>query len=64
MRLCLVVQAAWDESLVITGEDTAQVENIDDDLSRELAFYNQVCISITDPNSLRPPSMYVVPLSD
>ncbi|CAL5221811.1 g4067 [Coccomyxa viridis] len=34
-------EAAWDESLVITGEDTAQVENIDDDLSRELAFYNQ-----------------------
>ncbi len=39
----LGVQAAWDESLVITGEDAAQVEDIDDDLSRELAFYNQVC---------------------
>ena len=40
---CISVQAAWDESLVITGEDTSQVEDIDDDLSRELAFYNQVC---------------------
>ena len=51
MRL-LVVQAAWDESLVITGEDTAQVENIDDDLSRELAFYNQVCTVDADRGPL------------
>lgn len=36
------VQAGWDESLVITGTDPAQVEDVDDDLARELAFYNQV----------------------
>lgn len=35
------MQAAWDEALVITGEDPSMVEDIDDDLSRELAFYNQ-----------------------
>ena len=46
------MQAAWDESLVITGEDTAQVENIDDDLSRELAFYNQVCMVEANPEFL------------
>ncbi|BDA45324.1 probable rRNA-processing protein EBP2 [Coccomyxa sp. Obi] len=34
-------EAAWDESLVITGEDPSQVEDVDDDLARELAFYNQ-----------------------
>ena len=50
LRHLLVVQAAWDESLVITGEDTAQVENIDVDLSRELACYIQVCMTITDPS--------------
>ena len=50
LMCCLIrLQAAWDESLVITGEDTAQVENIDDDLSRELAFYNQVCMLDTSP---------------
>lgn len=35
-------QAAWDESQVITGEDPSQVIDVDDDLARELAFYNQV----------------------
>ena len=39
---CPCWQAAWDESLVITGEDPSQVEDVDDDLARELAFYNQV----------------------
>lgn len=46
------MQAAWDESLVITGEDIAQVEDIDDDLSRELAFYNQVGRMQSFPRSL------------
>lgn len=32
----------WEETLVISGTDPAQVENVDDDLARELAFYNQV----------------------
>ncbi|CAK0780053.1 hypothetical protein CVIRNUC_004924 [Coccomyxa viridis] len=34
-------EAAWDESMVITGEDASMVEDVDDDLTRELAFYNQ-----------------------
>jgi rRNA-processing protein EBP2 len=36
------LQAAWDESLVVTGDNPAQVEDVEDDLARELAFYNQV----------------------
>ena len=36
------MQAAWDESMVISGEDTSMVEDVDDDLTRALAFYNQV----------------------
>ena len=28
--------------MVITGEDASMVEDVDDDLTRELAFYNQV----------------------
>jgi hypothetical protein len=35
----------WEETLALTGEDPSQVENVDDDLARELAFYNQVCTS-------------------
>ena len=34
--------AGWEETLVITNEDPAQVQDVDDDLARELAFYNQV----------------------
>ena len=35
-------EAAWDETLMITTEQPTHVENVDDDLARELAFYNQV----------------------
>ena len=28
--------------MVVTGEDASMVEDVDDDLTRELAFYNQV----------------------
>eukprot|EP00208_Stichococcus_sp_RCC1054_P006711 CAMPEP_0206141788 /NCGR_PEP_ID=MMETSP1473-20131121/14109_1 /ASSEMBLY_ACC=CAM_ASM_001109 /TAXON_ID=1461547 /ORGANISM="Stichococcus sp, Strain RCC1054" /LENGTH=170 /DNA_ID=CAMNT_0053536479 /DNA_START=139 /DNA_END=648 /DNA_ORIENTATION=+ len=31
----------WDELLVVTGEAPTEVGNVDDDLERELAFYNQ-----------------------
>ena len=27
----------------MTGSDPTQVEDVDDDLTRELAFYNQAC---------------------
>jgi Eukaryotic rRNA processing protein EBP2 len=33
---------AWEETLSITSTNPTVVENVDDDLSRELAFYNQV----------------------
>lgn len=33
---------AWEETQVITGDDSTQVEDVDDDIGRELAFYNQV----------------------
>ena len=39
-------EAAWDETLMITSNDAAQVDDVDDDLARELSFYNQVWISI------------------
>ena len=35
-------EAAWDETLMITSNDAAQVDDVDDDLARELSFYNQV----------------------
>lgn len=34
--------ADWAESLAVTSAQPTTVEDIDDDLSRELAFYNQV----------------------
>lgn len=34
-------EAAWEETQAITSTASCQVENVDDDLSRELAFYNQ-----------------------
>lgn len=34
-------EAPWDETQVITGKDEAQVDDVDDDLARELSFYNQ-----------------------
>ncbi len=40
----LHIQAAWDESLAVTGTDVAQVQDVEDDLTRELAFYNQVML--------------------
>lgn len=35
-------EAAWEETQAFTHGDGTQVANIDDDLARELAFYNQV----------------------
>lgn len=32
----------WDEAQAVTAEVPTVVENVDDDLERELAFYNQV----------------------
>lgn len=37
-----VADAPWDETQTITGTDPEQVEDVDDDLTRELSFYNQV----------------------
>lgn len=31
----------WEETLAVTGEEPTKVGNVDDDLERELAFYNQ-----------------------
>ena len=36
-------EQAWDETLAITSCNAAEVQNVDDDLERELSFYNQVC---------------------
>lgn len=32
----------WEETQAITTEAPTQVDNVEDDLARELAFYNQV----------------------
>jgi hypothetical protein len=37
-----VEEQGWEESLVVTGREPTQVADVDDDLERELAFYNQV----------------------
>lgn len=29
---------------MVTGSEPTAVEDVDDDLERELAFYNQVCV--------------------
>jgi hypothetical protein len=34
-------EAPWQESLTVTSEHPTQIDNVDDDLERELAFYNQ-----------------------
>lgn len=34
-------QERWEETLVITGEAPTTIANVEDDLERELAFYNQ-----------------------
>jgi hypothetical protein len=53
--------AKWEDTLVITNEQDTQVDNVDDDLARELAFYNQVMIDAGrlclqhSANLLRPP---------
>ena len=39
-------EAAWDETLMITSGSKTGVDNVDDDLARELAFYNQVIIIV------------------
>jgi hypothetical protein len=31
----------WDETLAVTSSTPVQIGNVDDDLERELAFYNQ-----------------------
>lgn len=38
----------WSETQAITASEPIQVENIDDDLARELAFYNQALASAQD----------------
>lgn len=38
-----VAEQPWVESQVITHAAPTEVDNVDDDLARELAFYNQVC---------------------
>lgn len=35
-------EVPWEETLAITTEQPTVVHNVDDDLERELAFYNQV----------------------
>jgi len=35
-------EQAWEETQVVTGEEPTEVDNVEDDLGRELAFYNQV----------------------
>jgi hypothetical protein len=36
------VEQPWVETQVITHAEATQVDSVDDDLARELAFYNQV----------------------
>ena len=35
-------EAPWDEAQAVTSQTPTHVANVDDDLERELAFYNQV----------------------
>lgn len=35
-------QAAWEETMALTSTKATEVQNIDDDVERELAFYTQV----------------------
>lgn len=32
----------WEETIVIMSSDATQLKDVDDDLARELSFYNQV----------------------
>lgn len=36
-------EASWDEAQAVTADEPTTVADVDDDLERELAFYNQVC---------------------
>lgn len=36
----------WEETLAVTSTAPTQVNDVDDDLERELAFYNQVCVCV------------------
>ena len=47
--------------MVITGEDASMVEDVDDDLTRELAFYNQVQRSASSDNIHLPATHIVGP---
>jgi hypothetical protein len=40
-----VEEQGWEEGLVVTGREPTQVADVDDDLERELAFYNQVGVT-------------------
>ncbi|KAK9803694.1 hypothetical protein WJX73_001841 [Symbiochloris irregularis] len=62
-----VADAPWDETQTITGVDPEQVEDVDDDLTRELSFYNQALsasqqaiqkFQAADVPWLRPPDYY------
>eukprot|EP00887_Chlorella_sp_A99_P000133 scaffold16.g133.t1 len=39
-------QAAWEETLALTSAAPTEVANVDDDLERELAFYNQASLAL------------------
>lgn len=43
-------EAPWDEAQVVTASSAEQVEDVDDDLARELSFYNQVCPFVCAPD--------------
>lgn len=44
-------QAEWLETQVITSDSRPQIDNVEDDLTRELAFFNQVW-GLSQPPSL------------
>ncbi|KAF5838951.1 eukaryotic rRNA processing [Dunaliella salina] len=57
----------WEETLALTHEDPYEVENVDDDMARELAFYNQALAAAQEAIRrfdasqtpwLRPPDYY------
>ncbi|KAF6251220.1 eukaryotic rRNA processing [Scenedesmus sp. NREL 46B-D3] len=60
-------EQAWEEGLVVTSREPTQVADVDDDLARELAFYNQALSATVVAISrfqaagkpwLRPPDYY------
>jgi hypothetical protein len=44
-----VEEQPWEESLAITAAQATHVADVDDDLDRELAFYNQVGVQLIWP---------------